>query len=101
MIQPLAPGRCQVALTYLYGNLLDLREAHPGENWAPLRRFVAKEPSIRACAPRRARPHGTAASTRSQKARGLYGGRSQCPHDAIDRVPRIVPITQPRSVAAT
>jgi hypothetical protein len=57
MIQPLAPGRCQVALTYLYGNLLDLRDAEPGENWAPLRRLVAKEPSIRACAPRRARPH--------------------------------------------
>ena len=58
MIQPLAPGRCQVALRYLYGNLLDLRDAHPGENWTPLRRFVANEPSIRACAPRRARPHG-------------------------------------------
>jgi hypothetical protein len=61
MIQPLAPGRCQTALTYLYGNLLDLRDAQPGENWAPLRRFVAKEPSIRACAPRRARPHSTTA----------------------------------------
>jgi hypothetical protein len=58
MIQPLAPGRCQVALTYLYGNLLDLRDAHHGENWTPLRRFVANEPSIRACAPRRASPHG-------------------------------------------
>ena len=54
MIRPLAPGRCEVALTYLYGNLLDLRDAEPGENWAPFRRFVAKEPSIRACAPRRA-----------------------------------------------
>ncbi len=53
MIQPLAPGRCQVALTYLYGNLLDLRDAQPGENWAPLRRFVGREPTIRACAPRR------------------------------------------------
>ena len=29
-IQPLAPGRCQVALTYLYGNLRDLADAHPG-----------------------------------------------------------------------
>lgn len=67
-IQPLAPGRCQVALRYLYGNLLDLQDAHPGENWARLRRFVANEPSIRACAPRRARPYGTTASTRSQKA---------------------------------
>ena len=51
-IHPLAPGPCQRALTYLYGNLLDLRDAQPGENWAPLRRFVATEPSIRACAPR-------------------------------------------------
>jgi hypothetical protein len=70
-IQPLAPGRCQIALTYLYGNLLDLRDAHPGENWAPLRRFVANEPTIRACAPRRTTPHGTADSTRSQKERGV------------------------------
>jgi hypothetical protein len=53
-IQPLAPGRCRAAVRALYGNLLDLANAHPGENWAPLRRFVAKEPSIRACAPRRA-----------------------------------------------
>ena len=74
MIQPLAPGRCESALTYLYGNLLDLEDAHRGENWAPLRRFVANEPSIRACAPRRARPNGAAASTRSQNARGLHGG---------------------------
>lgn len=65
MIQPLAPGRCQTALTYLYGNLLDLRDAQPGENWAPLRRFVANEPSIRACAPRRATPHHTTSSTRT------------------------------------
>jgi hypothetical protein len=67
-IQPLAPGRCRLALRYLFGNLLDLQDAYPGENWAPLRRLVAKEPSIRACAPRQARPHGTAASTRSHKA---------------------------------
>lgn len=51
-IQPLAPGRCREALTYLYGNLLDLQDAQPGENWTPLRRLVAREPSIRACAPR-------------------------------------------------
>ena len=54
-INPLGPGRCRVALTYLYGNLRDLEEAHPGENWTPLRQFVAMEPSIRACAPRRAK----------------------------------------------
>jgi hypothetical protein len=52
-IHPLAPGPCRRALTYLYGNLLDLQDAHPGENWTPLRRFVAGEPSIRACAPRK------------------------------------------------
>jgi hypothetical protein len=51
-IQPLAPGRCREALTYLYGNLLDLQDAQPGENWTPLRRLVAREPSIRSCAPR-------------------------------------------------
>jgi hypothetical protein len=53
-IHPLAAGRCREALTYLYGNLLDLRDAEPGENWTPLRRLVSTEPSIRACAPRRA-----------------------------------------------
>ncbi|MGN6871787.1 MAG: hypothetical protein ACTHMY_25630 [Solirubrobacteraceae bacterium] len=53
-IHPLAPGPCREAVRALYGNLLDLANAHPGENWAPLRRFVAREPSIRACAPRRA-----------------------------------------------
>jgi hypothetical protein len=55
-IRPLAPGRCRDAVRALYGNLLDLANAHPGENWEPLRRFVANEPSIRACAPRRVRP---------------------------------------------
>lgn len=54
-IHPLAPGRCRTALTYLYGNLLDLQNAEPGENWTPLRRLVAREPSIRVCAPRRAK----------------------------------------------
>jgi hypothetical protein len=52
-IHPLAPGPCRRALTYLYGNLLDLQDAHPGENWTPLRRLVAREPSIRVCAPRK------------------------------------------------
>jgi hypothetical protein len=50
-IHPLAAGRCREALRYLYGNLLDLRDAQRGENWTPLRRLVATEPSIRACAP--------------------------------------------------
>jgi hypothetical protein len=51
-IHPLAPGRCLTAVTYLYDNLLDLENAFPGEDWGPLRRAVAKEPSIHACAPR-------------------------------------------------
>ncbi len=54
-IRPLAPGRCATAVTYLYNNLLDLEDAYPGENWTPLRRVVAKEPSIQACAPRSAK----------------------------------------------
>jgi len=52
-VHPLAPGRCRNAVTDLGNNLLDLENAFPGENWNPLRRAVAKEPSIRACAPRR------------------------------------------------
>ena len=51
-IHPLGPGRCATAVVYLYNNLLDLDNAQPGENWTPLRRLVAKEPSISACAPR-------------------------------------------------
>jgi hypothetical protein len=58
-IHPLAPGRCRLALTYLHGNLRDLQDAQPGENWTPLRRLVAREPSIHACAPRRAKPPHT------------------------------------------
>ena len=61
-IHPLAPGPCRTALTYLYGNLLDLQNAEPGENWTPLRRLVAREPSIRACAPRRANQHSESPS---------------------------------------
>ena len=57
-IRPLGPGRCATAVVYLYNNLLDLDNAQPGENWQPLRRLVAKEPSIQACAPRHP-SHGT------------------------------------------
>jgi hypothetical protein len=57
-IHPLAPGPCATAVVYLYNNLLDLHNAEPGENWNPLRRAVAKEPSIRACAPRAPRRVG-------------------------------------------
>ena len=52
-IHPIGPGRCATAVVYLYNNLLDLRDAVQGENWNPLRRLVAKEPSIRACAPQK------------------------------------------------
>ena len=52
--QLLAPGRCLTAVTYLRNNLLDLENAYAGENFEPLRRAVAREPSIQACAPRRA-----------------------------------------------
>jgi hypothetical protein len=52
-IHPLAPGRCLTAATDLFNNLRDLENAFPGENWDPLRRAVAKEPSIRACRPRK------------------------------------------------
>ena len=50
-LDPLAPGPCATAVIYLHNNLLDLENAYPGENWAPLRRVVSTEPSIRACAP--------------------------------------------------
>jgi hypothetical protein len=54
-IHPLAPGRCRTAVIDLFNNLRDLENAVPGENWNPLRRSVAKEPSIHACAPRPSR----------------------------------------------
>lgn len=60
-IHPFAPGRCATAVTYLYNNLLDLENAYAGENWTPLRRAVAKEPSIDACNPRRSKPHAAPA----------------------------------------
>jgi hypothetical protein len=41
----LLPGRCTVAVSYLYDNLLDLYHAYDGEDWGPLRRAVATEPS--------------------------------------------------------
>ncbi|MGZ6617265.1 MAG: hypothetical protein ACXVFQ_22930 [Solirubrobacteraceae bacterium] len=50
-------------MTYLYNNLLDLENAYPGENWNPLRQAVAKEPPIRACAPRPSKQHNTMTSS--------------------------------------
>ena len=46
-------GRCAVAVSYLYDNLLDLHDAYTGEDWTPLRQAVATEPSLQACAPGR------------------------------------------------
>lgn len=57
-IHPLRPGRCATAVIYLYDNLLDLQDATQGENWNPLRHAVAKEPSLRACAPAQPRHIG-------------------------------------------
>jgi hypothetical protein len=51
-LRPVRGGRCAVAVLYLYDNLRDLLDAYPGENWQPLRRLIAKQPSLFACAPR-------------------------------------------------
>jgi hypothetical protein len=55
-LHPILPGRCAIAVSYLYDNLLDLREAYTGEDWTPLRRAVATEPSLSVCAPRPSSP---------------------------------------------
>jgi hypothetical protein len=60
-LQPIRRGRCAIAISYLYDNLLDLAHAYPGEDWRPLRRLVRKQPSLSICAPRSA-PHVTYAS---------------------------------------
>jgi hypothetical protein len=44
-------GRCAIAVSYLYDNLLDLQDAYTGEDWMPLRRAVATQPSLQVCAP--------------------------------------------------
>ena len=51
-LDPVRPGRCSVAVSYLYDNFLDLYHAYPGEDWTALRRDVTTEPSLSACAPR-------------------------------------------------
>ena len=62
-IHPLARGRCLTAVIDLQNNLLDLENAYPGERWGPLRRAVAREPSVRACAPaKRGRPQRSPAA---------------------------------------
>jgi hypothetical protein len=43
-------GTCAAYVTELYGNLRDLMDAYPGEDWRPLVRLVRHERSpIRAC----------------------------------------------------
>ena len=51
-LHPVLRGRCAVAVSYLYNNLLDLHHAYPGEDWRPLRRLIRKQPSLSVCAPR-------------------------------------------------
>jgi hypothetical protein len=50
----MAPGRCATFVTLLYGNLLDLHEAYPGEDWRPLIRLVRRQPTLRGSCSRRA-----------------------------------------------
>jgi hypothetical protein len=42
----MAPGRCARYVTELYGNLRDLMDAYPGEDWSTLVRFVRRQPSL-------------------------------------------------------
>ena len=42
----LAPGPCADHVAALYGNLRDLLDAHPGEDWRPLILFVRREPTV-------------------------------------------------------
>ena len=53
----MAPGSCASFVTFLYGNLLDLHEAYPGEDWRPLIRLVRRHPTLESsCAQRADRP---------------------------------------------
>ena len=53
-LHPVKGGRCAIAVSYLYDNLLDLHDAYSGENWRPLRRLIRKQPPLAACAPKTA-----------------------------------------------
>lgn len=57
-LHPIRRGRCAIAISYLYDNLLDLSHAYPGEDWQPLRRLISKQPPLSVCAPKPA-PHRT------------------------------------------
>jgi pimeloyl-ACP methyl ester carboxylesterase len=41
-----AAGPCATYITDLYGNLRDLLDAYPGEDWRPLLRLVRHQPSL-------------------------------------------------------
>lgn len=51
-LHPVLRGQCATAVSYLYDNLLDLRQAYPGEDWRPLRRLIRTQPPLSACAPK-------------------------------------------------
>ena len=53
-LQPVKPGRCAIAVSYLYDNLLDLHDAYSGEDWRPLRRLIRKQPPLSDCSPKTA-----------------------------------------------
>jgi hypothetical protein len=42
----MAPGRCAEYLTELYGNLRDLLDAYPREDWRPLIQLVRRQPTL-------------------------------------------------------
>jgi hypothetical protein len=42
----MAPGPCAAYLTELYGNLRDLLDAYPREDWRPLIRLVRRQPTL-------------------------------------------------------
>jgi hypothetical protein len=50
-------GTCAAYVTELYGNLRDLMDAYPGEDWRPLKRVVRHEPTLaHACKAPEGRP---------------------------------------------
>jgi hypothetical protein len=50
----MAPGQCAAFVTFLYGNLLDLHEAYPGEDWRPLIRLVRRHATLKSSCAQRA-----------------------------------------------
>ena len=42
----MAAGSCAAYTAELYGNLRDLMDAYPGEDWRPLQRLVKAEPAL-------------------------------------------------------